>query len=763
VKKEKMKKEIKVLIIEDNQEHYEIITRYINRYNNSFRFTNVLNVEEANNLILTEKPDIILCDWCIPENDTLNFINNLKNTFPIVLMTSFGNEELAVKMLKLGVMDYIVKSIDNLKNIGKILLAAYYNWQNIQAKKKAESEFKKISNEWQKTFNSANDAIFILNKEHQLIRYNKKTIEFFNIKNDNELLNKKCWEIFHNASLPINECPVEEIKKSLERKIIEIEINKKFFEITIDPLLDENNDFYGTIHFIRDITERKLVEKLLKDSEQRFRDLLFISSDFILEFTSSMLITFCSEQVIKILGYSPSEMINKNFFDFLLPDSKSKLSLLPENIFPLKDIELIFLDVSGNKKYLLFSRIPIFNEKNKIIGYRGICKDITQWKDLQNQLIEQSKFSALGVLSAGIAHEFNNILSIILSSSELLSFFDDYFSPDKINEAKHYLSVIKETVNRGKNIVKDLMAYTRPKELVIKPVDIFSVVNKAVNLQKKMLELENIKIEIINNSSQFSLIDENQLEQVFINLILNSRDAIKLKGNGFIKIIIESDGIFNFIKFIDNGIGISDEQLDKIFTPFFTTKGPYFTNNLGLHGTGLGLSICYSIIQRHNGSIQVKSKLNEGTTFIIKLPVTDEKTLLNQSNEFVAPSKINNSLKNKKINILIVDDEKDFVLMFKTLLLLNGIENVKTTNNSLYALQLIKKEKFDIIFLDMILPEMNGEKLLTEIRKINTDVPVVFISGQLETNEKKFQNQKVLAFLSKPFNIEEILNILNKL
>ncbi|HOL48360.1 MAG TPA: response regulator [bacterium] len=759
-----MKKEIKVLIIEDNQEHYEIITRYINRYNNIFQFINALNIEEANNIILSEKPDIILCDWRLPESDTLNFINRNNIFFPIVLMTSFGSEELAVRLLKLGVMDYIVKSIDNLKNIGKILLTAYNNWQNIQAKKKAEVEFERISKEWQKTFDSANDAIFILNKDHQLIRYNKKTIEFFNIKNGEDILNKKCWEIIHKDITPFKDCPEEEIKKTLQRKIIEIEINKKFFEITIDPLLDENNEFYGTIHFIRDITERKIIEKLLKKSEQRFRDLVFISSDFILEFTSSMIITFCSDQVTKILGYTPSEMINKSFFDFLHPDSKSNLILLQENIHPLKDIELIILDAYKNKRFILFSRIPILNENNKIIGFRGICKDINQWKELQNQLIEQSKFSALGLLSAGIAHEFNNILSIILSSSELLYFFEDYFNPEKISEAKHYLSVIKESVNRGKNIVKDLMAYTRPKELVIKPVDIFSVVNKSVNFQKKMLELENINIEIVNNSSKLSLIDESQLEQVFINLILNSRDAIKPKGKGFIKIIIETNGEYNLIKFIDNGIGIPEEQLDKIFTPFFTTKGPYSTNNLGLQGTGLGLSICYSIIQRHNGSIQVKSKFNEGATFIIKLPTTDEKTI-NQQNQISEQMKIEKEeiMKNKKFNILIVDDEKEFIILFKTLLSLKGITNIKSTNKAFSALELIKKEKFDVIFLDMILPEMNGEQLLNEIRKINVDVPIVFISGKLGVDENKFKNKNVVAFISKPFNIDEVLNVIDKL
>jgi len=120
-------------------------------------------------------------------------------------------------------------------------------------------------------------------------------------------------------------------------------------------------------------------------------------------------------------------------------------------------------------------------------------------------------------------------------------------------------------------------------------------------------------------------------------------------------------------------------------------------------------------------------------------------------------------MKNKKFNILIVDDEKEFIILFKTLLSLKGINNIKSTNKAFSALELIKKEKFDVIFLDMILPEMNGEQLLNEIRKINVDVPIVFISGKLGVDENKFKNKNVVAFISKPFNIDEVLNVIDKL
>jgi CheY-like chemotaxis protein len=242
-----------------------------------------------------------------------------------------------------------------------------------------------------------------------------------------------------------------------------------------------------------------------------------------------------------------------------------------------------------------------------------------------------------------------------------------------------------------------------------------------------------------------------------LNLILNARHAIKPKGKGeiFIKMYDQNDEVV--VIFSDNGIGISDEIKNKIFTPFFSTKGAYSKDNLGLKGSGLGLSVSYKIIQQHDGKISFESFADKGTSFKIILPAVREIPLKKSLTNF-----INNSWK-KDFRILIVDDEVVFIQTIKLLLNKLGYEKIGIANSGKDALNKFSQMKFDTVFLDMLLPDMDGYSILSELKKISDNTPVIFISGQVGLEEKQIEKKGIFGFIQKPFDIKEIDEFLIKI
>lgn len=380
-------------------------------------------------------------------------------------------------------------------------------------------------------------------------------------------------------------------------------------------------------------------------------------------------------------------------------------------------------------------------------------------KELQKQLYRSARLSAVGQLAAGIAHEFNNLLSVILGHTQLS------LEEDSVDEIKQSLKEIEKTTKRGSGIVIKLAAFAKPKEPDFKSEDITRTIDEVIQLQKKQLLLENIKIERKYFSNSKVSYDKGQMEQVFLNMLINSIHAIKPKGKG--KIVISVKDVYRNleIRFSDNGIGMDKTTKDKIFDPFYTTKGAWAKDSLGISGTGLGLSIVHSIIKQHNGTITSKSTKNKGTTFIINLPL---KSAVYEKNIIVEEQKpayksINDSMgKIKDMKILLVDDEDEMTNLFINLFKKAGFENVKTENKGEKAVSIFKKFKPDIVFLDIIMPEMNGEQIFNEIKSLDANIPVVFMSGKIDIKKDQYIQKGAFDIIQKPFEINQIFNILNK-
>jgi len=377
------------------------------------------------------------------------------------------------------------------------------------------------------------------------------------------------------------------------------------------------------------LEKRKLVEEL-QASEARYRKLIQASPDIIYSLNTDGCFTFINNEVKRILGYEPEEMIGEHFTKFVHPDDKNIINFRfnerRTGTRATRGLEIRLLtkdqqvkDFDINYAVVEVSATGIYDKDvrtkgKKYLGTQGIARDITEKKILHQQVVQSEKLASLGEVIAEIIHELNNPLSVIMGYSQILSMYDDM--PKK---AKDNIEKILSEAKRSKKIVRNLLDFVRKKELKISSLNINHVLEKTIALREYDFKVSNIDI-IRNFEKGIPLIkgDEDQLQQVFLNIINNAYDAMyEFKRRGVLKINTYCRKRKIFIEFIDNGPGVKKEIQDRLFEPFITTK------KTG-KGTGLGISLSFKIIKEHKGQIYLDKSYTSGAKFVIRLP--DKKT-----------------------------------------------------------------------------------------------------------------------------------------
>lgn len=378
-------------------------------------------------------------------------------------------------------------------------------------------------------------------------------------------------------------------------------------------------------------------------------------------------------------------------------------------------------------------------------------KDITEYRQLMQKLIQSDKLSSLGELVSGVAHELNNPLTGIMCFSELL--IDEQLSENikskikKINDASH----------RCKRIIDNLLTFARWKRPEKTFEDVNNIIRQSVELRGYQLKVDNIDIELdLEEGLPGTMLDENQIQQVFLNLINNARDAIMEKGGGGrLRITTVAEGNKIVAKFEDSGIGMSREIADRIFDPFFTTKG------VG-KGTGLGLSISYGIINEHGGSISASSAPGNGTAFTVELPVIAAfKKAANAEVSRIVRFKSTA----KGLKALLLDDEPMVLELLNETLKGSGFETEEASSGA-EAIDKLKGKDYDIIISDIKMPGLDGKGFYRQVREIRPEIlkKIIFISGDSVNPEtQRFLEETGNHALKKPFTIDELNEIISKL
>ncbi|HWD19128.1 MAG TPA: hybrid sensor histidine kinase/response regulator [Verrucomicrobiae bacterium] len=373
-------------------------------------------------------------------------------------------------------------------------------------------------------------------------------------------------------------------------------------------------------------------------------------------------------------------------------------------------------------------------------------KTVAQLRDTQAKLLHSEKLSAVGEFVAGVAHELNNPLTALIGFAELLQM------GDVDDDSRESLNRITVAAGRCHKIVQSLLSFSRQRPPERKLTDLNHVLDAVIEILIYELRTNNIKI-IKGYSAQLPklLVDPHQMQQVFLNIVNNARQAIEAyRPHGSIRIVTRPLADRVQIRFEDDGPGMAEETAAKIFDPFFTTKP------VG-KGTGLGLSLSYGIVQEHGGSINVESKLNHGTTFIIDLPITAGSESASDLAASAAAQAAAPALQGRGKMILVVDDEEDIVELVRKTLERRGY-TVRTAQNGESALRHLAHDTFDLIISDWKMPGLNGQQLYERLLQIQPKSAerMIFMTGDVlsERTEKYLQEHEKIC-LTKPFSLTD--------
>jgi two-component system cell cycle sensor histidine kinase/response regulator CckA len=507
----------------------------------------------------------------------------------------------------------------------------------------------------------------------------------------------------------------------------------------------------GVQGILVDISDRKKIEEALRSSEEKYRILVQNSKDAIFVIQGDY-IKFMNPSASEILGHPCEAIADRSFWEFVHPEDRAALMdryLRRMRGERLSDrVAFRILNKGGDVRDVDLNAVLITWEGEPAV--LNFLRDVTVQKRMEDQLRNSQKMEALGTLSGGIAHNFNNLLMGIHGNASL-SLIN--LSPSEL--AFKYLEKIINLVQSGSKLTRQLLEYARGvqcemgtmdlNQLIIDASETLAATKKHIQIRYKLSkEIPCIKA------------DQGQIEQVLLNLLLNSADAMAAAGEVVIetscvkgcqakgKATLSKNMDYVLVRVSDHGTGIPQNIMDRIFEPFFTTKG------LG-HGTGLGLSTAYGIVKNHDGDICVESEVNKGSSFFIYLPALSAESMgpaANPESEKVAGQG----------TILLVDDEPAVIDPSATLLEHLGFTVLKAPSASL-AMKIFQKnwKSIDLVILDLILHKTSGRELYYKFRELNPQVKVLLSSGfSLSGQAEELIANGCRGFIQKPYAITKL-------
>lgn len=754
------KKSTSILIVEDEKIVARDIQNILKKMGYSVTGT-ASSGDEAIQKVITYNPDIVLMDIKLDGDiDGIESAQQIRDRFniPVIYLTAFADESTLQRAKVSEPHGYILKPFDN-RDLHTTIEMALYKHQMEQ--KLRESE------QWYATaLNSIGDGVITTNTEGQ-ITYINPVAEMITMLRQPEIIGKPFDDVL-KIIISENGHSVTAFSKenyndntfsttAKDATLISESGTKTPINFTKTLLKDVKKNILGVVFAFQDITERKKAEyELAAEKELLFVTLRSIADAVITTDTHGN-ITSMNRVAEQITGSMQKEAIGKSILQVLKIKSTTGIDnpilhicKSGKTIHKSKDITLIPVD--GSEIIISFSGAPIHDNSNKIIGMVIVFSDISEKRKLENELLKIQKLESVGILAGGIAHDFNNILTAIIGN---LSLAKIDLSPD--NEMFEILSEAEKASQRARNLTNQLLTFSRGGAPIKQTTSIKKIIKEYADFS---LSGSQIKCHYaIDNNLYPANVDTGQFGQVIQNLVINAIQA--MPDGRSIQITAENvylsdengvplpKGDYIKISVIDQGIGIKQEHVNKIFDPYFTTKQL---------GSGLGLATAYSIIKKHDGHITVNSQLGKGTTIFIYLPAVVE-------TEVTEPRQLDRLYVNTG-RILIMDDEELVIkpllrmldsLGFQTEIAANGEQAI-----DIYRSSLKKKRIFDCVILDLTIQGgIGGKETIQKLRQLDPHVRAIVTSGY--SNDPVMSNYQEYGFcgvIAKPYRIEEINDVI---
>lgn len=527
---------------------------------------------------------------------------------------------------------------------------------------------------------------------------------------------------------------------------------REFLVSVSHTVVYESEDQLYTQSVVRNLMPEKEMRAALRASEDRFHRFFEDAPTGILVLSSDARVEEANQSFRTMFANEDQKILAASLYDLIIQAD-------------VEEVKKVFADLLKKERFVKTVEVSLKNTDeltvqlsiSRLLGTQSFLvhvSDLSKQKQLESQFTQSQKMQAVGLLAGGVAHDFNNLLTAMIGFCDLLL---ERHRPG--DPSFQDLMQIKQNANRAADLVGQLLAFSRQQTLRPKPLNMSDVLSDLSNLLRRLIGV-NVSLDLRHGRNLWPLkADKGQMEQVFINLVVNARDAMNHEGGILIETTnystdketeLLSDvlpvGEWVRIEVKDQGCGISEENLRRIFDPFFTTK------KLG-EGTGLGLSTVYGIISQTGGYLDVISVEGQGTSFVIFLPrhIPSEKDLEEQREEETKTKDLTGSEV-----ILLVEDEES-VRKFSARTLTNKGYEVLEAEHGLEALDVYEQagNSVDLIITDVMMPEMDGPTMVGKVQEINPSQKIMFVSGFSEDRISDHAGDNIY-FLAKPFSLKDL-------
>ena len=702
---------LRILILEDVPMDAELVEYELTRSRIPFEARCVDTREAFLRELDDFGPDLILSDYTLPRFDGMTALSLARAripTVPFFIVTGSVNEETAVGCMKAGATDYLLKN--NLARIGPAIESALARVQSRAEKARAEAALRRSEANLRAIFSTSLQAFVLVDRDGTIQALNPTAEEWAR-----RILGRRVGEghrihDFIPDAVEGFQAALAGEARSVERCIPGTDGVERWYETNHAPVVDDAGVVIGVCLNARDVSERKRAEQALRESEARYRDLFDNASDLVCTTALDGRFLYVNRAWQEATGYTEEELAERRFLDLVHPDSRALCAQVlarAEARETLRHVELVLVTSAGGTLTVEGNISGTTDGRPGRI--RGIYRDVTERKRVEEQLRRAERMQAAGRLAGGVAHEVNNMMTGVIGFSEFLMRSLEADDPRRAEVRE-----IIKAGSRAADVTRQLLAFTRQQFLRPEVLSINAVVQDLEKMLRRMITEDHVLALDLSADAGEIRADRGQLEQVLVNLILNSRDAMADRGRVTIATrVAQLDGAYvqqhsgvqipygEYVQLAvtDTGCGMDAEVQARSFEPFYTTKP------VG-QGTGLGLSTVYGIVKQSDGFVWVYSEPGLGTTFKIYLP------RVGAGRAAAAGADRGTDALGGSETILIVEDE-DMVRTLASRGLREQGYTVLEARHGAEALEqvLVHPRGIDLVISDVVMPEMGGREL----------------------------------------------------